>query len=991
MFSVSPMVRRAVAIACIVAPIAGVRAQSNSGSSNPAAAAAAARDGEGKKPLNLEDYARWVRIGGTAISADGKWMTYTLTPNEGGSPVLHIKPIDGGNEITVNLGGGGAGGGGRGGRGGGGGGGGGPAFSDDSKWITYTVASSAGRGGAGGRGGRGDTPAPGGRGGQTTTQATPAPASRLVLRNLSTGDTSSYTGVASSSFSPGSKYLVLRMSGAQAAPAAGAAAAPAGADIVLHDLATGTDRSLGNIGQFNFNDDGKFLAYTVTAPEKLGNGVFLFDAAKGETQTLVSGTADFDNMAWNSAGTGLSVLRGDKPSGMKHRGNVLLAWSGIGAGAPKAFTYDATKDASFPKGFVLSEYSAPRWSQDGSRFFVGVKEQETEIPAADSIRANVDVWHWKDAQVQSVQIQQIANLRRATLPGVVFVSTGKFVKLGDDDMRTVTVAANNNVGIGRNDAAYRGEIAWGGSRGDVYKVDVNTGARTLIDKAVSRAYGTSPDSKWYLYLKAKQLRAVNLETGTAATLDASGLPLKSFVNEEDDHAYELPIWGVGGWTRDGKAVLLYDKYDVWSAPLDGTKATNITQGVGRAQQIQFRITRFGGGGGGGRGGGRGGGGGAASDSDGVDMTQPITLSAYGDRTKKSGFWKVTPGQAPQQIVWVDKNIGGITKAANADRMLFTQQTYNEFPNVWVTNTAFASPKQMTDAMPNFAKDYAWASGRILIDYTNSKGVKLQGTLMLPAGYEPGKKYPMLVEFYEKRSQNHHSFSQPGYSNSPQLSTYASNGYLVLEPDVVYEIGRPGTSSVDCITAAVKKVIELGYADPKRIGLHGHSWSGYQSSFIVTQTDMFAAVVTGAPPTNLLSFYNELYKSSGTVQQGITTVGQVRMGDNVTPFNNPKLYMDQSPIFHVDKIKTPFMILHGMEDGAVDYVEGLQFFNAARAAKKNVILLSYPGEAHNLTNRDNQKDFTIRMKQYFDHYLMGKPAPKWLTDGLPQVNKGGPIK
>jgi dipeptidyl aminopeptidase/acylaminoacyl peptidase len=222
------------------------------------------------------------------------------------------------------------------------------------------------------------------------------------------------------------------------------------------------------------------------------------------------------------------------------------------------------------------------------------------------------------------------------------------------------------------------------------------------------------------------------------------------------------------------------------------------------------------------------------------------------------------------------------------------------------------------------------------------------------------------------SNTHHNFSTPGYSNSPQLSTYASNGYLVFQPDIVYEIGRPGTSAVDCMTSAVKRVIELGYADPKRIGLHGHSWSGYQSSYIVTQTDMFAAVVTGAPPTNLLSFYNELYKSSGTVQQGITEVGQVRMGADVTPWNSTRLYEEQSPIFHVQNIKTPF-------------------FNAARRNGKQVILLSYPGEAHNLTNRDNQKDFTIRMKQFFDHYLMDKPAPQWMTDGVPQVKKGGPIK
>ena len=308
----------------------------------------------------------------------------------------------------------------------------------------------------------------------------------------------------------------------------------------------------------------------------------------------------------------------------------------------------------------------------------------------------------------------------------------------------------------------------------------------------------------------------------------------------------------------------------------------------------------------------------------------------------------------------------------------------------MTNTAFASPRKVTDANP-ILKEYAWSPKKVLIDYTTSKGHKLQGTLMLPAGYEPGKKYPMLVEFYEIMSNTHHNFSTPGYSNSPQLSTYASNGYLVFQPDIVYEIGTPGTSAVDCMTSAVKKVIELGYADPKHIGLHGHSWSGYQSSYIVTQTDMFAAVVTGAPPTNLISFYDELYKSAGTPQQGITTVGQVRMGANVTPWNSTKLYEDQSPIFHVNNIKTPFMILQGMEDGAVDYVEGLQFFNAARAAGKQVILLSYPGEAHNLTNRDNQKDFTIRMKQFFDHYLMDKPMPQWMADGLPQTKKGGPIK
>jgi len=973
-----------LAAALLVSPFLGLGAQGGAGGSagtqqtTPAAGAA-----DGSKVLNLEDYGRWNRIGSTAISNDGRWMSYTLTPNEG-DLTLYVKALDGDKTYTVPLGAapGGAGRGGGGGRGGAGGGANAPQFSDDSRWAAHFV-NPAGEQGGGRRGRGGPAPTPGGRAAVPAAQTPPAPG-HLELLNLASGEKISISNAASCKFSAGSKWLAVRLNKAQAD------AKFNGADLILHDLASGLDRNIGNVNQYDFDHAGKLFAYTVDAADRLGNGIYLLDPATGETRALNTAAADYAQLAWSGEGTNLAVLRGDKVKDMKQKENVLLAWSALGTAGIKPFVFDPSKDSSFPKTMVLSEYTAPRWSKDGSRVFIGIKEQEPEIPEADAIKANVDVWHWKDQTPQSVQIVQIQQLREATLPAVVFVSTGKFVKLGDDDMSAVTMAANSNVAVGRNDATYRGEVAWGGSRADLYKVDIDTGAHTLIEKALSRTYGTSPDSKWFLYLKNRQVRAFNLETGNSVLLDAAAVPGKSYVNEDDDHAYEKPIWGLGGWSKDGKSVLLYDKFDVWQAPLDGGKAVNLTNGVGSAQQIQFRVVRFGAPGGGGRGG-RGGGAGAAADEDsGIDLSKPVTLSAYGDRTKKSGYWQVTAGQAPQPLIWADKNIGGGVKATDTERILFTQQDYNEFPDYWASTPSFTSPQKMTDANP-FLKEYAWSAGKVLIDYTNSKGQKLQGTLMLPAGYEPGKKYPMLVEFYEIMSNTHHNFSTPGYSNSPQLSSYASNGYLVFQPDMVYEIGRPGTSAVDCMTSAVKKVIELGYADPKHIGLHGHSWSGYQSSYIVTQTDMFAAVVTGAPPTNLLSFYNELYKSSGTVQQGITTVGQVRMGADVTPWNSTKLYEEQSPIFNVTKIKTPFMILQGMEDGAVDYVEGLQFFNAARRNGKQVILLSYPGEAHNLTNRDNQKDFTIRMKQFFDHYLMDKPAPQWMVDGLPQVKKGGPIK
>ena len=508
---------------------------------------------------------------------------------------------------------------------------------------------------------------------------------------------------------------------------------------------------------------------------------------------------------------------------------------------------------------VLSEYTAPRWSKDGSRVFVGIKEQESEVAAADSNKANVDIWHWKDQTPQSVQIVQLQQLRRATLPAVVFVGSGKLVKLGDDDMRNVTPAANSNVAVGRNDAAYRGEVAWGGSRSDLYKVDVNTGARTLIDKALSRTYGTSPDSRWFLYLKNKQ--AARVQSGERNVVDArlrracSG---KTYVNDDDDHAYEKNIWGLGGWTKDGKSVLLYDKYDVWQVPLDGGKETNLTAGVGRAQGIQFRIVRFGGGGGGrgGRGGGRGGGA-AASDSDGVDLSQPITLSAYGDRTKKFGYWQVTAGEQPHALIWEDKNVGGVIKAADVDRARVHRAGLQPVPRLlgdeFRVRVAEESDRRESDSCQNTHG----RARRCSSTTRTASGTRCKARSRCRRATRRARRYPMLVEFYEIMSNTHHNFPTPGYGDSPQISMYASNGYAVFQPDIVYEIGKPGTSAVDCVTSGVKKVIELGYADPKHIGLHGHSWGGYQSSFIVTQTDMFAAVVTGAPPTNLTSFYSEL--------------------------------------------------------------------------------------------------------------------------------------
>jgi dipeptidyl aminopeptidase/acylaminoacyl peptidase len=889
-------------------------------------------------------------------------MSYAYAPNEGDA-TLFLRQLDGTRIDTIPRGGG-------------------AMFSEDGKWALYAVTPpqrAGGRGGqGGGRGQRGQTPPetpqpPQGRGGRGGG----AGPRTQVLRNLETRATFEVNDVSNASFSPDGNYALFKRNRAQGAQ-------HEGTDLLIRTLATGQTRNIGNVASFEFNETGALLAYTVDAADNVGNGVYLLHLESGLTQPLDTDAREYAQLSWNEQGTALAVLRGEKKERSALRDNVMLLFRGIdGRTTPRKTVLEPASLAGFPDGMVISEFAGLTWSDNGQRVFFGIKAQDVE-PDTAGPRANVDVWHWKDEDAQSVQMVRANQERRATDAVVYHLDTGKFVRLGDDEMGGITRTAEGNgrYALARMDRPYAYEVTWGGSRADFYRVDVTTGERTPLEKAIGRSYGASPDGKWWLYLQNEKLVARDIATGN--TVNLTGSSGVDFIDRRDDHPYELPIHGLAGWSKDGKSVLLYDDFDVWNVPLDGSKATNLTGGVGQAEQIHFRVIRLfdeeEGQGGGGRGGGGGGGGGGSST---IDLAKPIYLSANGEWTKKSGYYELKPGGRPAPIIYDDASIGGVSKAEHADRIVFTRQTFVDFPNYWVSDTRFSSPRQVTDANPQQA-EYAWGR-RVLVDYTNSKGQKLQATLALPANYEPGKRYPMIVYFYEIMSNQHHRYSMPTYDDRPHMSTYASDGYLVLQPDVVYEAGRPGTSAVDCVTSAVKKVIELGYADPAHIGLQGHSWGGYQSSFIVTQTDLFAAVVTGAPVTNLMSFYNELYKSSGNVQQGIVERGQVRMG--TTPYENYELFKSQSPVQQAENINTPFLILHGTDDGSVDWHQGLEYFNAAKRLGKQVILLSYPGEGHHLGRKENQIDFQIRMKQYFDHYLKGAPPAKWITDGVPHLMKG----
>ncbi|MBD3616753.1 MAG: S9 family peptidase [Gracilimonas sp.] len=885
------------------------------------------------KVLTIDDYDRWSRIVGAEISNNGDWMAYGLRPN-GGDDTLHVISLSNNSEFSIPLAQN-------------------VSFSDDSKWVTYTITVDK------------DTR-------KKMTESKEKIYNQAELLNLETGEKYTVDRSAGMEFSMNGKFWTVHREKPESDKSK-----HKGSDLIVRDLRDGTVINIGNVSEFAFNKKSTMLAYLIDASEKEGNGLYLKNLDTGILTTLDSDTVSYTNLSWddenaqrsewNQKGNGLAVLKGITIDSLAHPKNKLLIARNLDSGLTKTLL-DPDAQPNFPDNMVISGNRDLSWSTSSELVFLGFREQEHKLKMDKDTVANVDVFHWKDDRIQTVQERQATRDLRFTYIASFNPEKSTFTRLTDESMRDLNISDHNRFGIGRDEKPYTDDLNWGVSPADLYRINLQNGERTLFSENVKRTNGVSPDGRYFLYQKIAaqdtMLYVYDVEQNTNTNLSEAA-PVQ-FTNTDHPYPHESPTFGVAGWTKDGEHVILNHKYDLWMLKLNGSKAENITGGLGEQEKIIFRYEKL------------------DDNEEYIDTSGKLLLSAFGEWTKKNGFYELNIGDTPEPLLYEDANFGNPEKARDANRVILTRQTFVDFPDYYQTDSKFNNLVKITDANPQ-QKEYAWGE-RVLVDYKNSRGIKLQGTLTLPANYEPGKKYPMIVYFYEKMSDRHHQYSMPVYDDRPHMSTYASNGYLVFMPDNVFQFGRPGTSSLDCITSATQKVIDLGYADPEQIGLQGHSWGGYQSSFILTQTDMFATVVTGAPPTNLTSFYNNIYGSTGTNHHGIMEIGQVRMGRDVTPWSHLEDYQRENPMFHAPDIETPFMILHGTDDGAVDWMQGLEFYNAARRLDKEVVLLSYPGEGHHLGREANQIDFQIRMKQWFDHYVRNAPAADWISNGIPYIDK-----
>jgi dipeptidyl aminopeptidase/acylaminoacyl peptidase len=935
-----------------------------------------------KRPLTYDAYESWKSIQGTTLSRDGRWLAYALTA-QGVDGELIVRNVSSGQEYRhargIN-----------------------PEFTADGKFVVFTIAQTKAeeeqqreqerRASARGRG-RGDEA--GGERNQPRTSA--------GVMTLATGQVATIERIGSVSLAEdGSTWVALHRKapagagrggrGGRGGRAAGpAATTPAGrgaqseagegerdgttrakrkdpgADLILRNLATGQDTTIPLVSEFAWNRDGEWMAYGVSSQKPEEDGAFVRRVSDGVVRPLHKGKGNYKGFAFDKAGKQLAFLSDQAEYDRDISPYRAYYWK---AGDAAATELVSASTRGMLQGMVVSDQTEPRFSEDGHRLYLGTgaPPQPPAPDPAPEIR-QVDVWHFKDPLLQPMQRVRAQQERTRSYRAVVHLADKRFVQLATPELPTVGASEDPNRALGTDDLQYRQEISWDSNYGDVYLIDLKTGQRKKVNERFRSGAPSllSPSGKYLLYFDEPQNDWFTYRVADGVRVNLTEKLGPNFWREDHDTPNLPPAYGSAGWTADDRSVLLYDKYDIWEARPDGTGARMVTKGEGRKQQIVFRYRSL------------------DQNQRAIPLDAPLLLDANDDKTESSGFYRVslTGTDVPAKIIMLDKAFGPIVKAKNADRLAVTVSRFEEFPDLWITDTNFRDLKKVSNANPQ-QSEFVWGKAE-LIKYRNADGKELRGILVKPETFDPAKKYPLMVYIYEELSEGLHTYRPPAPGTSINVTRYVSNGYVVLMPDISYDTGYPGESAEKCVIPAVNTVIAQGYIDPRRVGIQGHSWGGYQITHLITRTNMFAAVQAGASVSNMISAYGGIRWGTGMSRAFQYEKTQSRIG--APPWDAPLQFIENSPIFWVEKVKTPYLSIHNDEDDAVPWYQGIEFFSALRRLGKEAYMFVYNGEPHGLRNRDNMKHWTVHQDEFFDHYLLGKPKPEWMEKGVPFLERG----
>jgi dipeptidyl aminopeptidase/acylaminoacyl peptidase len=902
-----------------------------------------------KPTLDHDAYDVWRVIRGERISPDGAWALYQLAPRVGDTELVATRRGDPTHRFDR---------------------GGSARFSPDSRFLAFTIA-------------------PAHDSVRTLrlarTRRDDMPVDTLAIVELATGEMVRIAGARSWRLpEKGASILAYLVDPAPPAEtdAADTTAAEATAPpsrnrkkpetrtLVVRELESGLELRVPDVVEFALDETGSTLAYATATEDGVGDGVHVRSPAMGDVRTLVTGEGAYTRLTVDEGGRVAFLTDRDDPSPTDPE-LALYVWTGGRDGARRIAGPGV---AGIPGEWAVRD-RAPRFSDNGRRLFFGtgprpVRPETTDtLPTEEQVR--LDVWHWQDPHIQPMQLLAADGERRRSFQAVAHLDRrDRIVQLETPELPSVTVGSGGDadVALAETDVPYRALVGIESPGfSDLWVVDVGDGERRrILERRQIGGAALSPGSSyaaWYDF-EDRHWHALDIRRNRQITL-TDGVPHPLW-NEEDDRPMHPTPYGRAGWTEGDRQFLVYDRYDIWALDPTGRAAPRRVTDGGRERGLRFRYVDL------------------EPGEPAIPAGEPLLLSAFDERTKDAGFFQLRPGGGVTQLVLEPKQFGRPVRASDSGALLFTRQDVAEFPDLWVSGPWLETPVRVSHANPQ-QTGYNWATVE-LVEWLSTAGVPLQGLVYRPEDFDPSRQYPMMVYFYERGSDNLHQHTPPLPHRSVIRPTfYASRGYIVFVPDIVYQEGYPGKSAMDAVMPGTLMLAAEPWVDASRIGVQGHSWGGYQIAYMITQTNVFRAAGAGAPVANMTSAYGGIRWGTGHSRIFQYERTQSRIAGSL--WEQRDRFIENSPLFYLDRVETPLLIMHNDEDGAVPFEQGIELFMGLRRLGKPTWMINYNKEPHWPTTAANIRDWNIRMQQFFDFYLMGAPAPAWMAEGIPAVRKG----
>lgn len=748
-----------------------------------------------------------------------------------------------------------------------------------------------------------------------------------------------------------------------------------GTRLILRNLQTAKQDTFLFVTDYLFDEKGTKLGFVSTGNDSTFKaGVYVYDLNNGRLQHIFDKAGKHKNLIFDTAGEQMSFVADTDTT--KKNAKALIRYFDLyyWASGQKTTNLLADKNTSgIPKTWLINEHYALNFSKDGSRLFFGTNPtpiiKDTTLLPEEIV--NVDVWNWKDTKLQPQQLVQLQNeLKRAYL-AVAYPKARRIYQLADKEVPNVIINPETNADffLGFTTEPYETTSSWEGfADRDIYLINTKDGKKRKIKDKLRANAAISPNGNYLYWYAEKDSTWQTYSTRSGQFYNLTKSIKNKFYDELNDSPDYPNAYGSAGWTENDATFLIYDRYDVWAFDPENRKpAQRITQN-GRENKIEFRYIRL------------------DPEEKFINSKNPVLWHAFDEETKAEGYFSqnINAGEAPRKLIFRDNKFGYPIKAKNAERYVFTMETFSDYPNLQHSDNTFTKINQISNANPQ-QSNYFWGSVE-LVKWTSLNGEELQGLLYKPEGFDEGKKYPMITYFYERLSDDLHTYHDPAPIRSAlNRSLYVSNGYLIFIPDIPYKIGYPGQSAYDAIISGVSHLLNKGFVDRDKLGVQGHSWGGYQTAYLITKTDLFAVAVSGAPVVNMTSAYGGIRWETGISRMFQYEHTQSRIG--ATLWEKPLLYLENSPLFAAENVRTPLLMMHNDKDGAVPWYQGIEFFMALKRLNQPVWMLNYNGEAHGLIERKNRRDYAIRMMQFFDYYLKYAPEPYWMKKGVPATEKG----